>query len=156
GGRLRTTLFFCGPQDELRAFSADPDTFRKTLEHEVAPRIIERIFPDRGLDVVRARRKDGDERPSIELHMGGNLICEVGLDGKLKPPSSYTTGIFAPHGDWENFMPATVRFALRWPGINEKVRAVLSQALQKLVDYWVGQFQLRSTAGARCAPGLPS
>ena len=136
---------------ELFTVCKDADGFQTALESEVAPRIIEGVLPDRSLNRVKVRRTDEVKWLSIDHDMDTDLIWEVGPDGTRRLARAEVIGVYAQHGNWENFMPEGIRFHLRWPRNNATVRAVLSQVLQQRVQYWAGQFQ--PLLAERPAPG---
>jgi len=139
------SALFDAEAGELLPVCEDADGFRAALEHEVAPRIVEGILPDRSLSRVTAGRTDEVKRLSIEHDIDTDILWEVGPDGTRKPARGEILGVYAQHGDWENFMPKDIRFLVRWPSNNATVRAALCQTLQQRLYYWAGRFQIRST-----------
>jgi hypothetical protein len=146
------SALFDAEAGELLTVCEDSDRFQTALENAVAPRIIEGVLPDRSLNRVPEHRTDGVNRLLIRHDMDTDLLSEGEPDGTWKPAGAEVLGVYAQHGDWENFMPNGVQFLLRWPGNNSTVRAALSQALQKRAYYWAGQFHMRATAGGSGAP----
>jgi hypothetical protein len=133
---------------ELLTVYEDADGFRMSIEDEVAPRIIEGILPDRGLNRVAEDRTDEVKRLSIRHDSDTDLLWQLGPHGNWKPAGADVIGNYAQVGDWENFVPQGDRFLLRFGSNKATVRAVLCQTLQQRVEYWVGRFPMWATAGS--------
>jgi hypothetical protein len=153
--RAFASALFDAEAVELVAFCEDDTAFRATLEVVVAPRIVEAILPDRGLDMTWADMPDGLKRLSIAQDSDTGLLWEEGPDGTRKQARPEACGFYAHHGEWENFAPARVWFRLRFPTDRATVRAVLTQTLQQRVVYWAGRHRSQTRlaeAQGRFAP----
>lgn len=112
------------------------------MVRDLAPRIIEGIWPDRGLERAKAKWSKEVRGLSVEQELGSEIIIECQPNGELAPAREAIQEAHAPHGDWENVAPQGVRFALRLAGQNAWVREDLLQMLQRRAIYWLGRFPL--------------
>jgi hypothetical protein len=123
---------------ELLYSYRDESAFKRALEEEVAASIIEGILPDKGLGRV-LENWSVDCNVPVEQEMGSEILCECAPDGTTRPARPEILAAHAPHGDFERFTPASVRFSLRFAE-RGRVREEFRQVLERQMFYWLDQF----------------
>jgi hypothetical protein len=121
---------------------------------ELAQRVIEDIMPNRGLNAAWANMPDELKRVSIVYEVATGRLFEgkpeadsFGWEEDNLTPARPEARAFERHyGYWERFAPERVRFALRSPSANAKVREALRWAIHRREGFWADQFQSRMSA----------
>ncbi len=141
-----STLFDAGAENALEKCSTE-EQYTSFMREDLAPELIESIMPDRGLTSVRSMWSPELAKLSTEKEIGSEILWECRPDGTKVYARREILAADAPHGDFENFAPAAIRFSLRFQK-NDLIRESLRQMMEKRIHYWIGRFRIQTATVA--------